>query len=178
MSQHDQPPQRPDGEPDLSLAAQAVGYWTGIANRTVVRTTVDTLARLGLTQPGWWTLGQLAGAGGGLTPDELAVALHSRLEATGRDEGALWEALDGLFAHGWTEQAGDGRLVITEAGLEVTGRARQAVARLRTRMHEGVDDADYAAAVQVLRRIIGNLGGPDELPRIPAAADLTRSPGA
>ncbi|MFF6886269.1 hypothetical protein ACFY9F_24145 [Streptomyces sp. NPDC012421] len=38
-------------------------------------------------------------------------------------------------------------------------------ARVRERAHQGVSDADFATTIDVLRRMVANMGGDGDLPR-------------
>ena len=68
-----------------------------------------------------------------------------------------------LATRGWTTEA-DGRLTLTEAGE--AGRQRAAARNLKVheQMHNGIEAAEYVAALNVLRRMITNLGGDSDLP--------------
>jgi len=141
------------------LASQPIGYWTGEAHRRVVGRIRSDLALEGLTQPHWWTLNHVAGAPGTLT----RAALAERLQPFD-DQGTDFEAVfDDLITRGWLA-ATAGTLTTTEAGEAGRLRAATRGQRANELMHDGVDPADYAVAVNVLRRVIGNLGGSSDLP--------------
>ncbi|MFF2778095.1 MarR family transcriptional regulator [Streptomyces sp. NPDC058052] len=141
------------------LAAQPVGAWTGLAYRLVVGAIREELAAEGLTQPHWWTLNHVAARPGGWD----RAALVERLTPWD-DRGTDFEAVfDELVARGWmTEDAG--RMTLTGEGQAGRARARERTARVRERAHQGVDDADFATTVDVLRRMVANLGGEGDLP--------------
>jgi len=46
------------------VAAQPIGYWTGVAHRAVTASIRASLAEEQLTQPHWWILNQVAGPPG------------------------------------------------------------------------------------------------------------------
>ncbi|MEU0468559.1 hypothetical protein ABZ215_31550 [Amycolatopsis sp. NPDC006131] len=73
--------------------------------------------------------------------------------------GALRED---LVARGWMTEA-DG-LTLTESGEAGRLRARDRNARVHERMHEGEDPADFVTTINVLRRMVANLGGDGNLP--------------
>jgi hypothetical protein len=58
----------------------------------------------------------------------------------------------------------DGTLTLTEFGEAGRLRAEDRNARAREQMHEGIEPAEYVAALNVLRRMIANLGGNSDLP--------------
>ncbi|MFJ7586230.1 hypothetical protein ACIQZO_02270 [Streptomyces sp. NPDC097617] len=56
----------------------------------------------------------------------------------------------------WTREAAN--LVIGRL------RAHDRNAKVHTTMREGIDDAEYAATINTLRRLVANLGGNGDLP--------------
>lgn len=145
---------------EAELAAQPIGYWSGAAYRIVVGRIRAELAVEQLTQPHWWILNHVAGAPG----------TWDRTGLTGRlgpfdDQGTDFDSVfDDLVGRGWLAEEGGGSLTLTgdgEAGL-VRARARNLTAHQQ--MHKDVDPQEYAAALNVLRRIIDNLGGDADLP--------------
>ncbi|MFC8722363.1 MarR family transcriptional regulator [Kitasatospora sp. NPDC057198] len=145
--------------PPEQLAAQPIGAWTGTAGRLVVGALREQLAVEGLTQPHWWTLNHAAGAPGRWTRAELTERL-----APWDDQGTDFDAVyDDLAARGWlVEEAG--RMTLTEQGEAGRLRARERNLRVHRQAHEGIDTADFVTAVNVLRRIVANLGGNGDLP--------------
>ncbi|WP_055716338.1 hypothetical protein [Streptomyces torulosus] len=141
------------------LAAQPIGSWTGEAYRHVVGALRAQLAVEGLTQPHWWTLNHVAGDPGRWTRATLIERL-AKYEDLGIDFDGVF---DDLVARGWlTEDAG--LMTLTEAGEDGRLRARERNARVHRQMHEGVDTADFVTTVNVLRRMVANLGGDGNLP--------------
>ena len=71
--------------------------------------------------------------------------------------------VDHLVTRGWmTEEAGT--LSLTEAGEAGRLGARTRTARAHEQTHQGVSTDEYVAALNVLRRMISNLGGDSDLP--------------
>ncbi|MFJ8043142.1 MarR family transcriptional regulator [Kitasatospora sp. NPDC096147] len=118
-----------------------------------------TLAEDRLTQPHWWVLNQLAAAPGQWTRTGVAERL-ARFADPGTDFGPVF---DDLAARGWLTEP-DGALGLTGAGEAQRLRTRERMAATTRRMHAGIEPAEYAAALNVLRRIIDNLGGDSDLP--------------
>jgi hypothetical protein len=143
------------------LAAQPIGAWSGQAYRLVVGALRAQLAVEDLTQPHWWTLNHLAGAPGKWTRPLLTERL-----APYDDQGTDFdEVYDDLVARGWlTEDDETGTMTLTEAGEEGRLRARDRNARVHQRTHEGIDPADFVTTINVLRRMVANLGGNGNLP--------------
>ncbi|MFJ5708328.1 MarR family transcriptional regulator [Streptomyces sp. NPDC093105] len=144
---------------EKEVAAQPIGAWSGLAYRLVVGAIREQLAVEGLTQPHWWTLNHVAGEPGRWTRAALIERL-ARWDDLGIDFDGVF---DDLVGRGWlTEDAG--RMTLTEAGEEGRLRARERNARVHRQVHEGVDTADFVTTINVLRRMVGNLGGDADLP--------------
>ncbi|MET9065603.1 MarR family winged helix-turn-helix transcriptional regulator [Streptosporangium sandarakinum] len=141
------------------LAAQPIGYWTGEAYRRVVGRLRAELAVEDLTQPHWWTLNHVAGSPGTWTRSDLADKL-TPFDDLGIDFHGVF---DDLVDRGWMREEA-GTLTLTEAGEAGRLRARDRNARAHEQMHEGIEAADYVAALNVLRRVVVNLGGSGDLP--------------
>ncbi|MDQ0596973.1 hypothetical protein QF037_001318 [Streptomyces canus] len=141
------------------LAAQPIGAWSGEVYRRVVGGIRAQLAVENLTQPHWWTLNHAAGDPGRWT----RAALVERL-APYDDQGIDFDGVfDDLVARGWLTEEPDG-MRLTEAGEAGRVRARERNLRVHERTHDGIDPADYAVTVDVLRRMVANLGGEGNLP--------------
>lgn len=112
-----------------------------------------------LTQPHWWTLNHVAGDPGRWNRVKLAEKLK-RFDDLGIDFGVVF---DDLVSRGWMrEQAGT--LTLTEEGEAGRLRARDRNAHAHQQMHEGIPTADFVTTLNVLRRMIANLGGDSDLP--------------
>ncbi|GGZ32083.1 hypothetical protein GCM10010387_27890 [Streptomyces inusitatus] len=142
------------------LATQPIGYWSGEAYRTIVARIRAGLAEERLTQPHWWILNQAAARPGHWERGPLADWLVT-FDDQDTDFGGVF---DDLVDRGWLSEPAEGRLTLTEAGA--AGRARAAVrtAEATRQIHEGISTEEYTAALNVLRRMIDNLGGRSDLP--------------
>ena len=141
------------------LAAQPIGAWSGEAYRRVVGALRAQLAVEDLTQPHWWTLNHVAGDPGRWTRAALVERL-APYEDLGIDLG---DVFDDLVGRGWLlEDAGV--MTLTEAGEAGRVRAAERNARVHRRVHEGIDTADFVTTIDVLRRMVANLGGNGDLP--------------
>ncbi|GAA5164520.1 MULTISPECIES: MarR family transcriptional regulator [Amycolatopsis] len=141
------------------LAAQPIGAWTGEAYRRVVGALRAQLAVEDLTQPHWWTLNHVAGAPGRWTRATLVERL-AKYEDLGID---FDDVFDDLVARGWLVETPEG-MTLTEAGEAGRRRAEERNLRVHRQMHEGIDTADFVTTVNVLRRLVANLGGDGDLP--------------
>ncbi|MFF8830023.1 MarR family transcriptional regulator [Streptomyces sp. NPDC015131] len=142
------------------LAAQPAGAWTGLAYRAVVGALRAALAEEDLTQPHWWTLNHAAGAPGTWTRAALTARLL-RYDDQDTDFGAVY---DDLVARGWLTESPEGTFTLTREGEAGRERARVRNARVLARAHEGIAAEEYATAVNVLRRLVANMGGDADLP--------------
>ncbi|MFB7037354.1 MULTISPECIES: MarR family transcriptional regulator [unclassified Streptomyces] len=141
------------------LAAQPIGAWAGTAYRLVVGALREQLAVEDLTQPHWWTLNHVAGEPGGWTRAALTERL-TKWDDLGIDFDGVF---DDLVDRGWlTEDAG--LMTLTEEGEAGRVRAGERNLRVHRQVHEGVDTADFVTTVNVLRRMVANLGGDGDLP--------------
>ncbi|WP_406282210.1 MarR family transcriptional regulator [Embleya sp. NBC_00896] len=141
------------------LAAQPVGYWSTAASRAVLGRIRADLGVERLGQPHWWTLNHVAGAPGTWTRTTLAARLDRFA-----DPGVEFDAVFAdLIERGWLVEHAD-TLTLTDAGEAGRQRARARMAAGHEQMHVGVSPAEYAAALNVLRRIIDNLGADSDLP--------------
>lgn len=81
-----------------------------------------------------------------------------------REEGRdVADELDQLVAAGLAAADGDA-ISRTAAGSRRLAAARERNGRTHRDMLTGVDDDEYATAIDVLSRIVGNLGGDSRLP--------------
>ncbi|MFD3523050.1 MarR family transcriptional regulator [Streptomyces sp. NPDC058653] len=141
------------------LAAQPIGYWSGATMRRVVGRIRAELATDDLTQPHWWTLNHVAGAPGAWDREGLTERLTPY-----DDQDSDFEAVFAdLIARGWLAEE-SGAFVLTEDGEAGRLRARERLSAVNDQVHRGITPDEYAAALNVLRRMIDNLGGDSDLP--------------
>jgi hypothetical protein len=146
---------------DAELAAQPVGYWTGLAYESIIAFIRARQAELGLTQPQFWLLrnlskNDLSSDGEGMTIPELEQAMKSYL----RREDDLEAEARALLERGCLTRDDEGRWWITESGEHARVDLKQRTPEIRARIHQGIDDAYYATTVKVLQQMIRNTGGP------------------
>ena len=145
---------------DAELAAQPAAYWTGLAYEALISFTRARQAELGFTQPQFWLLRNLSSNdlspdGQGMTIPELREAMATYL----RPEDDLHAEAEVLLERGWLRRDSENRLWITEAGEEARVRLKAHAPAIRARIHEGIDDADYVAALKVLGKLMKNTQG-------------------
>ncbi|MDT3445686.1 MULTISPECIES: MarR family transcriptional regulator [unclassified Pseudofrankia] len=148
------------GYPDEVLAAQPIGYWSGETYRRVVGRIRADLAVEGLTQPHWWILNHVAGA-----PAEWnRTRLIQRLSPFDDLDSDFDGVVDDLLKRGWMTQTQAGTFSLTEDGEAGRTRAADRSHRALAQVHDGIAPSEYVAALNVLRRMIANLGGDADLP--------------
>jgi hypothetical protein len=145
---------------DVELAAQPIGYWSGAAHRVIIDYIRGQMSVLGLSQPQFWMLRNLSANdlspdGRGLTLAELTSNMRAYLD----DNDDLESAAEDLLGRGLVTRDADQRLWITETGKQEHARVKEQAPVVRARIHDGIDDADYVTTLQVLRRMIDNVGG-------------------
>ncbi|NYV72799.1 MarR family transcriptional regulator [Streptomyces sp. UH6] len=141
------------------LAAQPIGAWTGVACRLVVGALREQLAVEDLTQPHWWTLNHVAGEPGKWTRAALIERL-AKWDDLGIDFNGVF---DDLVDRGWLAEDA-GFMTLTEEGEGGRVRAKERNLRVHQQVHEGIDTADFVTTINVLRRMVANLGGNGNLP--------------
>jgi DNA-binding MarR family transcriptional regulator len=133
---------------------EPAAYWTGLAHQALTAFTRAREAELGLTHPQFCLLCALSEQDG-RTIYELRRALERQL-LTGEDLAAEAEALLEL-RHIRVDR--HGRLWITQAGREACEEQSQHLPEITARIHDGIPDAEFAAALTVLRRMVHNVSG-------------------
>lgn len=145
------------------LAAQPIGAWTGLAYRGVVGAIRAQLAVENLTQPHWWTLNHASDAPGKWT----RATLTTRLTPYDDQATDFDEVYDDLTARGWLTEGATGAMTLTEEGEAALLRARDRNLQVHHATHQGVSPADFVTTINVLRRMVANLGGNGNLPENP-----------
>ncbi|WP_019631526.1 MarR family winged helix-turn-helix transcriptional regulator [Actinomadura atramentaria] len=140
------------------LAAQPIGAWSGEAYRRVVGALREQLAVERLTQPHWWTLNHVAGKPGEWT----RAALIARLRPYDDQGTDFQRVFDDLVKRGWVVE-NEGRLTLTAEGEAGRVRARVRNLRVHKQTHAGIGEEEFATTIDVLRRMVANLGGNGEL---------------
>ncbi|MFD3607220.1 MarR family winged helix-turn-helix transcriptional regulator [Streptomyces atroolivaceus] len=150
----DQAPADPAATED-ALATQPIGYWSGLAHTVVTRHLRDAMARIDVTQPQYWVLNRVHGGPAAPTREEVVDQLTPL--ADGPQD--ISRVVDQLLHRGWLSEEGR-RLGLTAEGEAARARLRELVTGLRAEVHRGISDAEYVAALKVLRTMVANIEGP------------------
>ncbi|MFJ3706567.1 MULTISPECIES: MarR family winged helix-turn-helix transcriptional regulator [Streptomyces] len=149
----DQAPADPAATDD-ALATQPVGYWSGLAHAAVTRHLRDAMARIDVTQPQYWVLNRVHGGPAAPTREEVVAQLTPL--ADGPQD--ISRVVDQLLHRGWLGEEGQ-RLVLSAEGEAARLRLRELMTGLRAEVHRGISDAEYVAALKVLRAMVANIEG-------------------
>jgi hypothetical protein len=140
---------------DDMLAAQPVGYWSGLVHAAVTRHLRDAMAKLDVTQPQYWVLNRVNGGSAAPSREEVVAQLSPL--ADGQSE--ISRVVDQLLHRGWLHIDAGQLLHLTDTGEAARVRLRELATELRTVVHMGISDEDYMAALKVLRTMIANVEG-------------------
>lgn len=143
------------------LVRQPIGYWSGEAYRRVADAIRRSLAANGLSQPQWWILNRLEDTSRAWTRIDLVEELTSY--SNGEEGRDIADELEQMITMGLATADGDS-VTKTAAGSERLAAARDRNGQTHRDMLTGIDDDEYATTIDVLRRIVGNLGGDARLP--------------
>lgn len=141
---------------DTELIKQPIGYWSWAAYKAVIDRTRAALAEIGITQPQWWVLAQVARAETVKTREEVSHVLRNYLDV---GPETLEEEVDAAVAQGWITQDDEGRLGLTPAGKAFYDQASALQDELWAERHAGISDEEYLTTLKVLQRFIHNTGG-------------------
>ncbi|MGR6997524.1 hypothetical protein ACU686_04440 [Yinghuangia aomiensis] len=141
------------------LATQPIGFWTGTADRAIVAYLRRTLAKEQLTLPQWWSAPPRS------PPSRAAGRGTPSPPASPRSPAPAWNSArsspDSWSAAGpTTGTAPSGsRRPATPDSAKARARMEKAYARIR----DGITEAEFVAAVDVLRRMVDNVGEDSDL---------------
>jgi hypothetical protein len=124
-----------------------IGWWVKHLDRTLEDALDGALAVEGVTRRQWQLL-NLAAAQGALSG--MAPFFADPVEAD--------EPVAALVRRGWVRRDGE-RLTLTADGAAARDRLMVTVRSQRQRAMDGIEPAEYAATVAVLRRMAVNMGG-------------------
>lgn len=132
---------------------QPLGFWTIRAGEAIRARTRGALREIGVTQPEAWLLHQVS-----LHPQ--GADRDATVEKIGHNDTpeAIVDAIDSAAAKGWVLQP-DSRVTFTDAGSEMCRRVADLQTSLQAERMQGITEADFVTAIQVLQRTIENVGG-------------------
>ncbi len=130
-----------------------LGFWLKLVDRLIDDAFDAALGQVGLTRRHWQVLNLLQAAPATVqqTDTQLAPFL-SGAETTTRP------VLDDLQVRGWVAWTDDQHATLTDAGAAAHAELLRQVSRSRERLTTGITPEEYAATIEVLRRMAVNLG--------------------
>jgi hypothetical protein len=138
-------------------SSEPPAYWTRLAYESVIAFIRAEQGKRGFSQPQFWILRHLSphdlsADGRGMTVPELQAAMAEYI----RPEDDLAAEAEALLERDLLRSDSDGSLVLTDAGEQTRLAWKAYGPEIRALIHRGIDDADYAVAVRVLKRLIAN----------------------
>ncbi len=133
-----------------------IGFWLKLVDRLIDDSLDALLGHAGLTRRHWQVLNLLYEAPA--TVQQTDARLAPFLDA---GEPTTRPVLDDLHARGWMTWTDAEQAALTEAGSAAHADLRQKVADGRARLAAGITPEEYAATIEVLRRMAVNLGWTD-----------------
>lgn len=130
-----------------------IGFWLKLVDRLIDGSFDELLGQAGLTRRHWQVLNLLRAA-----PTSVGQADARLAPFLAAGEPTTAPVLDDLHARGWVAWADPEQAVLTEAGSAAHATLAERVAHNRARLAAGIAPAEYAATVEVLRRMAVNLG--------------------
>jgi DNA-binding MarR family transcriptional regulator len=132
-----------------------------LAYESVIRFIRAEQHKRGFTQPQFWILRHLSPHD--LSPDGEGMTLLELNEAMAeylRPEDDLAEEAERLLSRGLVLRAPDGNLFLTDEGEAARLEWKAHAPEIRALVHEGIDEADYATTIEVLKKLISNTSSP------------------
>ena len=147
----------------MATQERPIGFWLKLVDQLVDEQYGASFEEHGVTRRQWQMMNMLTS--GPATEKELSEKLRPFFPVV--EPGTSKELIDELAESGWVAVQ-DGEYVLTELGSRSLENLRGAVERIRDQLTAEVSEEEYAALVNVLQRMAGNLGW-SESPEHPAA---------
>lgn len=134
-----------------------IGYWLKLVDRLIDQSFDAVLGSAAVTPRHWQILSML----------EKGPATYAEID----DEAAPYLAphmptvrpvVDDLCSRGWAVNVESDQVALSETGLKALNDVQAQVEADRRRLTEGISEAEYHAAVEVLARMATNLGWTEE----------------
>jgi hypothetical protein len=127
-----------------------IGWWLKHVDGLIESSMDRVLQDEGIGRRHWQALNAIAGGA------DTAAALDAALAPFAGSGTSARLVLDQLRAQHWVQEVA-GRITLTPAGSAARGRLIVAIRDYRARITEGVSEAEYRAAVEVLQKMARNL---------------------
>ncbi len=135
------------------VEGRPIGFWLKLVDRLIDQSFEAVLGEARLTRRHWQVLHLLQAQPATVQQADTALApFLSGGELTTRP------ILDDLHARGWVTWTADQHATLTEAGAAAHAELLGKISRSRARVAAGITPEEYAATIEVLRRMAVNLG--------------------
>lgn len=130
-----------------------IGYWLKLVDQLIDQNFDAILGSAALTRRHWQILNFLQDAPATYAEidDEAAPYLAPHMPT-------VRPVVDDLCSRGWAALTSAGKISLTEVGAKAHQDLLAGVAASRDRISAGIDKDEYAATIDVLRRMATNLG--------------------
>jgi DNA-binding MarR family transcriptional regulator/catechol 2,3-dioxygenase-like lactoylglutathione lyase family enzyme len=148
-----------------------IGYWLKEADRVITEAVNRVQAIHNISRTEWQILNTLYEVGS-INPADLGDIMRPFVDAAGLDA-----IIAGLAERGWVAQSGGGEqlaLRLTDAGRQGHAAVQAQQKVVRRRAIEGISEEEYATVIQVLQRMVSNLG--ESAPAGPLSAPPRSTP--
>jgi len=136
-----------------SPSERPIGYWLKAADRAITARVDEVQRANGVTRLEWQVLNTIAEAA--RSPEQILAALHMFLERPTLDS-----LLTDFRDRGWIAEDAKGTVSLTDAGRQAHARILAKQEEVRQQLMRGISVDEYATTLQVLKRIVENLGNP------------------
>lgn len=133
-----------------------IGFWVKLVDTLLEQQFADTLEEHGVTRRQWQLLNVLSRGPAGVQQLDAAIA---PFVPSGQPESSV-DHLTELIDSAWVTATPTG-YELTDRGQTACERLSEVVAEQRTRVTEGLSEADYTTTLRSLERMALNLGWSD-----------------
>jgi len=132
-----------------------IGYWLKHADNVITEHIDRVLSENGFTRPRWQVL-NIVYQEGTITRSGVFDTMQTFIDARQLDE-----IIEGFVEQGWLVKHGEGdgaQLTLTEAGKAQRETIFKLQSEVRKRAMQGITEREYATVIDVLERMVSNLG--------------------
>ena len=132
-----------------------IGYWLKHADNVITEHIDRVLSENGFTRPRWQVL-NIVYQEGTITRSGVFDTMQTFIDARQLDE-----IIEGFVEEGWLVKHGEGdgaQLTLTEAGKAQRETIFKLQSEVRKRAMQGITEREYATVIDVLERMVSNLG--------------------
>ncbi|MFL5732857.1 MAG: MarR family winged helix-turn-helix transcriptional regulator [Chloroflexia bacterium] len=131
-----------------------IGYWLKRVDELLTKKADQALSSRGFTRHRWQALNAIYEAST-ITRNDVLATMQTFIDADRLDE-----IIDGFLAEGWLAKQGEGdtaQLALTDAGKAEREAVFGLQGEVRRQAVQSISQKEYAAVIDVLRRMAANL---------------------